>query len=181
MSRRRGVWTARCPPDGSRRSTPERLYTAHRAATINRLIGEGELPDPCRGEGGRLEGWNGLRRPTAGRSLLGRRVPLDRRVGRQPAAAGLGLEDGGGARNGKKAEYHDIVTWVKRAEISGQYLARASTGHRGPAPYQHIERRSPRATGRRRSLHDLTPCRHGAELAEVPEASRDASGSCVLR
>ena len=66
MSRRRGVWTARCPPDVSRRSTPERLYTAHRAATINRLIGEGELPDPCRGEGGRLGGWNGLRRPTAG-------------------------------------------------------------------------------------------------------------------
>lgn len=29
----------------SRRSTPDRLYTAHRAATINRLIGEGELPD----------------------------------------------------------------------------------------------------------------------------------------
>ena len=29
----------------SRRSTPERLYTAHRAATINRLISDGELPD----------------------------------------------------------------------------------------------------------------------------------------
>ena len=29
----------------SRRSTPERLYIAHRTATINRLIGDGELPD----------------------------------------------------------------------------------------------------------------------------------------
>jgi hypothetical protein len=29
----------------SRRSTPERLYAAGRAATINRLIGTGELPD----------------------------------------------------------------------------------------------------------------------------------------
>lgn len=28
----------------SRRSTPARLYNAHRTATINRLIGEGELP-----------------------------------------------------------------------------------------------------------------------------------------
>ena len=59
------------PSGVSRRCTPERLYTAHRAATTNRLIVEGELPDPCRGEGGRLGGWNGLRRPTAGRSLLG--------------------------------------------------------------------------------------------------------------
>lgn len=29
----------------SRRSTPERLYIAHRTATINRLIGNGESPD----------------------------------------------------------------------------------------------------------------------------------------
>jgi hypothetical protein len=29
----------------SRRSTPERLHEARRAGTLNRLIGEGELPD----------------------------------------------------------------------------------------------------------------------------------------
>jgi hypothetical protein len=29
----------------SRRSTPERLHQARRAANVNRLIGEGELPD----------------------------------------------------------------------------------------------------------------------------------------
>ena len=28
----------------ARRSTPERVYEAHRIGTLNRLIGEGELP-----------------------------------------------------------------------------------------------------------------------------------------
>ncbi len=29
----------------SRRSTPERIYQAHRAGTLQRLIGEGESPE----------------------------------------------------------------------------------------------------------------------------------------
>jgi len=29
----------------TRRSTPERLYGAHRPGTVNRFIGEGELPE----------------------------------------------------------------------------------------------------------------------------------------
>jgi hypothetical protein len=33
----------------SRRPDPERIRQAHRAGTINRLIGEGELPDRAEG------------------------------------------------------------------------------------------------------------------------------------
>jgi hypothetical protein len=49
----------------SRRSTPERLHAARRIATLNRLIGDGELPD-------RAEMWIQAWEAEAGRRGLGR-------------------------------------------------------------------------------------------------------------
>ena len=42
----------------SRRADPERIHAAHRAATLQRLIGEGEMPD-------RAEAWIARWEPVA--------------------------------------------------------------------------------------------------------------------
>ncbi len=59
-----------------RRSTPARLSEARWAATIARLIGEGELPMRADAKVAAWEAITGFGRPATRGSLLGRGIPL---------------------------------------------------------------------------------------------------------
>jgi hypothetical protein len=72
----------------SRRSTPERIDEARRAASRNRLIGEG-VTEPT--ADARIAAWEAAAAedPRAGRGLLGVGVGLDSRAATEPGGARL--------------------------------------------------------------------------------------------